>query len=348
MRKNYYHYVDVARLVSALAIILIHVTTAVLYMYGSVDKSSWLVAVFLNSAMRWGTPVFIMISGTLLLRSSSADNMWLFYKKRASKILIPLFFWCVFYFYLGVFLNKSDSSIDAFINLIWTGGTYYHLYFLFLIMGLYIITPFLRLGIKNNWDNKTKIVLFVSLLGGVVYTWLTSWGYLKESKNILWMFIPYIGYYLSGYYLSEVILKKKLIPYIWVLVELMVFITFLGALWLIPSYGYDSKGMFFLHRLNLNTMLIALIIFWKLTKINFEKLLNNKSENVIKFLASLSMGVYLIHPAVLEIFQKVSIFVTLKQDCPILWIGVAYVLTMVVSFGLVTVIRRIPVLNRVV
>lgn len=64
-RKNY---IDLLRVISAFAVVVIHVTSAAMNTT-EVSSQTYMANALLNSIMRWAVPVFFMISGALFLDS---------------------------------------------------------------------------------------------------------------------------------------------------------------------------------------------------------------------------------------------------------------------------------------
>jgi surface polysaccharide O-acyltransferase-like enzyme len=67
MKKNYF-WIDLLKAIAAFAVIILHVTVSLLYDFG--DKEHWQAANFYNSLVRFSVPVFVMISGVLLLNKN--------------------------------------------------------------------------------------------------------------------------------------------------------------------------------------------------------------------------------------------------------------------------------------
>src|SRR5690606_41179250 len=89
-----------------------------------------------------------------------------FYRKRLSKICIPFFVWSIIYliyhfyrythFNVLPFSQVIDISIDKLMH-----GASAHLWFLYMIVGLYLAIPFLRIIINQASDKE--ILFFISL-----------------------------------------------------------------------------------------------------------------------------------------------------------------------------------------
>ncbi len=140
--KNTYHVaIDLLRVLAILGVILIHTTTLSLNVSGyHVEKTAW--SLFLNQTARFAVPLFFLISGFVLeLNYKEKVNYATYFKKRASKIIIPYFFWTAFYF---VVINKfplSDLLSFSFAKNILLGIASYQLYFIPTLIIFYLLFP---------------------------------------------------------------------------------------------------------------------------------------------------------------------------------------------------------------
>lgn len=86
-------YADRVRVYSSIAIVLLHVSALVVVSYRSISLCDWWAGNLLDSATRWGVPVFIMLSGLLLLDPLKVESAGDFFWKRAGRVLVPLLAW---------------------------------------------------------------------------------------------------------------------------------------------------------------------------------------------------------------------------------------------------------------
>ncbi|HEX8923506.1 MAG TPA: acyltransferase family protein [Patescibacteria group bacterium] len=342
--RSHLYQVDMLRIFSALAIIFIHDSGFILNLYNQIPYRSWLVSMFLSCFFRWGTPVFIMISGYLLLGSNTLKNPKAFYKRRADKILIPLIFWNIFYFFLSIPFNSPDFTLANFWANFINGGTFYHLYFMFLISGLYLISPFLRWYIDHP-NHIHLLVPFLIIASGFYFlgSIFLNWPALTGSPTI---FILYIGYYLAGYWLSTLTWRPS---------RLLLFLSFLVILvataansYFVSLYGTGTKGIFLTHRLSLAISLPSLVIFSSLIKLNPLSILPLSILEFFRSLADLSLGVYLTHPAVIQIFVALDPYTHFMESHPLSWMLLTTALTSLISLYLVRLLKRLPLLHRLV
>lgn len=150
MKRDYY--IDYLRAAATCGVILWHCFSPVYYQFGPLKE--WSIAnVFFGFAIRWSVAVFVMVSGALLL--GRPEPAAVFYKKRLLRICIPLVTWTLIYgiarlYYFKVYTYKSLPEpsffryviIDQFRDLLFNDLSY-HLYFISIILGLYLLTPFL-------------------------------------------------------------------------------------------------------------------------------------------------------------------------------------------------------------
>ena len=97
MNKRY-PYLDLLRCLAIFFVVVLHVMTPVLTNQGLYGSTSWYVCLFQNSLNRAGVPLFLMISGYLMLRDARTLAVGRFYKKRLPRLLLPLAVWNGIYY----------------------------------------------------------------------------------------------------------------------------------------------------------------------------------------------------------------------------------------------------------
>src|ERR1700743_3443674 len=83
------------RIVAMFLVVVLHTTSPMLMAYGKEPDSYWLIADFYNALARFGVPVFVMITGALLLHREY--ELGDFLKRRLTRILWPFLFWSFVY-----------------------------------------------------------------------------------------------------------------------------------------------------------------------------------------------------------------------------------------------------------
>jgi surface polysaccharide O-acyltransferase-like enzyme len=97
--------------------------------------------------------------------------------KRIKKVVIPLVAWSMIYWIFANNYNMYSIFTVDFVQRLLANKIYYHLYFLYIILGLYIITPLLRRILKHS--NMCDIHYYLVL-------WFI-FSLIKSANRILWI-----------------------------------------------------------------------------------------------------------------------------------------------------------------
>ena len=123
-----------------------------------------------NILMNWAVPVFLMITGALLLDPNRQITYSDCIRKYAKRILLALFVFGIPFSMLEILLNTKSITVrslfEAIINVI-NGNSWSHLWYLYALIGLYFVLPMLK-AFVNNSDEKTLLYL----MSAVSYTHL--------------------------------------------------------------------------------------------------------------------------------------------------------------------------------
>ena len=148
-KKERLIYPDILRIVSVFGVLVIH-SISIFWDNIPVKTGSWAAFACIDSIFRFVVPVFVMISGMFMLSPEKDRGIKNLYSKNILHILTSFIFWSFLY---ALFNNIPTNpeicfSIKDFILSFIKGE--YHLWFLFMIAGLYIVTPILRKIINDK------------------------------------------------------------------------------------------------------------------------------------------------------------------------------------------------------
>lgn len=215
--RKHTKYLDILRIIAVISILVIHISGENMA-WEEISRRYWGELNLLNSISRFGVPVFLMISGVLFLDSEKAvDGRYLLFK--ILRILTAYLVWSLFYAIVFYRHNKT-----AFISHVISG--YGHLWFIFMIIGLYIIVPLLRQIVLSKRTEKYFLILsfvFAFVINDAkmeIHTFLPEISnnvYYKAllsdyARMYIYMPLGYAGYFVLGHYIHmylRVILKKK-------------------------------------------------------------------------------------------------------------------------------------------
>jgi surface polysaccharide O-acyltransferase-like enzyme len=170
----------------------------------------WWASNVYDSLARVCVPLFVMLSGALLLQPSKADEpLKVFFKKRLNRIGIPFLFWGVAYFAWQFLVNGEALTANSIVQGVLTGPDY-QFWFLYLLLGLYLVTPVLRVLLKHADWKLLRYLIFVWFAGTALFPLLTLFGPYSLNANVF-IFTGWLGYFVLGAYLMRVQLKSSLL-----------------------------------------------------------------------------------------------------------------------------------------
>jgi surface polysaccharide O-acyltransferase-like enzyme len=327
-------WLEVLRIAATSAVIGIHILADMVgasYLLGS---KRWWLANLVAGSLRWSVPIFIVVSGYVLL--SQRQSVIVFYQKRLRRLAIPLIFWTLFYLgWTQILATHYAQPLTArdLGNLVLNGVPYYHLWYLYMLVGLYLVTPLLGQLLTRLSKTQTTWLCFSMLLLAVLSS---SWFSLARVHFIFW-FLPFLGYFLFGYWLCH---EEVAVPSwsLGVTVVLMMALTTLGSYFEARQlstnfgaymYGYLSP--------NVMIMALAIIMIFKKSAVFWQSYFESYPR--LQRLADSSFVVYLLHPFLLDLLR---LAVPIARFHPVLSVLLIPVVFIAVSWLAGVIFRRIP------
>ena len=151
----------------------------------------------IKSIVDTGVHLFILLSGALLL--GKEEPVGVFYKKRARRVLPAFLIWSVILFVLPRFVSGGLlwSDVPEFFKELVGGGVHPTYWFVYMIIGLYLITPLLRIVCKRYsllllaicaaflWTNHYVSCLMDYVVGYVIVRYLREKSWLRPASIVL-------------------------------------------------------------------------------------------------------------------------------------------------------------------
>lgn len=204
---------DLLRIISAFAVIMLHVSGGFLvYNEASVPTNCSFSVMLINHLVRFAVPCFLMLSGAFLLGDERNADYKFFYKKSIKSIGITgAIFFVLYTMYrvaklvFGVFLLHTDDT-DTFLGTLFSifkdllqGQPWGHLWYLSVLVGLYLAVPcVLRLDAGLRAWGGVKLYGNITL----VFLGLASLGYITSEHKLMWdigFAFYFLSYFLMGY-----------------------------------------------------------------------------------------------------------------------------------------------------
>ena len=199
MKSSREYSFDILRVISMVMVIIIHVSNVYSRSFGVISNKSFFISLIFNTFSRVSVPIFLMISGALLLNREFNLKKYL---KRLFKFIILIVVWDIIYLvweylYLGVTYNNLYKLIFEPYRA--------HLWFLYTILILYALQPILRkILLKSN--NIIKIILLI------IWILFSTGSMISHTLAQYFTLFSYIGFFVLGKYLYDYVKNKDLMP----------------------------------------------------------------------------------------------------------------------------------------
>ena len=346
-------FLDVLRVLATCAVVLMHVLT------GATDVTDASIVPEYRSLLlsvmdlvTWCVPIFLLISGYLFLNPERTLTYPVMIKKYCRRIALAILLFGVPYAASELVVAERTfriTMIPEALKMTLTGHTWSHMWYLYLILFLYLITPLLKkvLRVLPVWG--VAAVMVVIFLGSSVAPFLNK---ILDVNSI--PVLPdggvYFLYYLCGYFFAvrEVCVDKGrnvwLTAAVAVLALGMILSRTLAGFSIQMAYNYPF------------TVLLAVLLFAAGWNGSIKKHRIPWQEA-----GALSFAVYLVHPVYVNLlykFVKITPFTVLEQ-CGVQSVaaGQTVLILLLAAFCLVVlalatatawVLRKIPLLRKYV
>lgn len=183
---------DYIRIVAMLLVVACHC-------FGATTDASPAVISLLSYLEMPCNGLFFAVSGALLLPVKTEPHESLtFLRKRLSKVVIPTVVWSFFYMLLSGSLTLTNVIGLPFAP---KGASIF--WFMYVIIGLYIIAPIIS-PCLDKVDNRT-LRIYLGLWGiSLCYPILSNWVDVNTSgASILHYVSGYVGFFILGYYFKR-------------------------------------------------------------------------------------------------------------------------------------------------
>lgn len=328
-------YLDILRIIAIELVILLHCISDFIVMPSLYGSRSWNIFNFMNEICRTGVPIFLMISGFLMLDNPQTSNIKVFYKKHLSRILIPLLVWNVIYFIYFIVIDNKPIDIKGFIDALINNGNAYHLWFVYMLFGIYLVTPFIHIIVKNCTTKQLSLFFMLIIFAGTIRPFINTitpmYIYLFEP-----LFENYMGYFLLGYILAKSELNSRIRIFIYVGGIIGFLIGTLGSFFASSANGIN---LIFNTGYSINHYLVAAAIF---TTMKYFRLNHTEvSRKSVSGLSSIVFGVFFIHVIIIDLINRV---VNLDFS-PTIVVLINFLLASFISFGVIFLLSKNKILR---
>ena len=194
------------RVIACLAIVALHTIHASTVYYADVITTSQvLTAQTVEHMLMWAVPLFLMVTGALQLdpdRSIDAKKLW----KYIRRVLIALLVFTFIFQLIDYIYGEESSLIGGWFHNLVTGGSWPHMWYLYMLLGLYLMLPFYRLVTKHCTDRQ---IWYLILLLAVFTSLVPIWDAFHSDLEAFELRIPTMSVYPIYLFLGYMLHKEK-------------------------------------------------------------------------------------------------------------------------------------------
>ncbi len=315
--KNRVVWLDLLRVIATCMVPLAHLCSNVWNIVSDVHSADYIVMNFFSAMCRWVVPCFVMISGVFFLNSSKPCDPKKILTKNVVRMATAFLFWSFLYALQWTlfrphaqFETVQPFSKKFFLSELIVGE--YHMWYLYMIAALYLVTPLIRVFSDNATKKQLEAFMALSFVFVHLIPVFLEFPFIKQFtfsdvyEDLNLGFISgYVGVYIGGQYMIKYPMKKKTRYIVYALGILSYLFTVGANIWL--SFEKDKPTKAFLEASLGNSVLIAYALFilfqYEISKIEFKE----KTVKAIQWLSARSFGVYLCHVFVMRAFQYFGI-----------------------------------------
>lgn len=327
--KNRIEYIDVARAIAIVSITCNHAVNRTFNVasdsfteFNTIPFYLTLIKAIIYTFSRIGVPIFLMISGVLLLpRDYTGDGkLKRFINHNWLSLLVTTEIWLfIMYWYKQLSPDSALFSKGIGLSILNSVATLFYInpdtmgsmWYMEMILCVYLLIPILSISLKNipkkYFVLPCTIVIIHSYIIPIVNGILTGLGssikvdFLLSSNNVFSMYIIFL---LCGYFISQGLFNKintKVVVFI-MIASFLLFVALQTWVW---STAYDY--VFATSYKDVFILMIAACIFEMLQRVK----INNAVKIISRKLAPISFGIYFVHICIMEGLNKV-----MNQYCP--------------------------------
>lgn len=341
-------YADLLRVVACMAVIILHCCGGWLT-DSPVGSANWNILNIYDGLVRWCVPMFIMLSGMFMLDPKKPVSIPSIFYKYILRLLVALVVWGGIYALFDNWPGWRGISWDWFVSTaksVLMGNTHYHLWFLPMMMGLYLLTPVLRAFVRGASRADLHYFFLLSFL--VTYllpTLLKLWPNAAVSHWLselnLYALAGYTAYYVAGYYLKTYTIGR--------VAEFVIYglgigggvVTVMGTLWLSRAQG-SLNGVFYSYLApNVAAMAVAIFVLFRyVLGVSDERSRRQRLGGVAK----VTFGMYLVHDFFIALLGRLGL--ARPALTPALAVPLLAVVIFLCSFAVAWLISKIPFVGK--
>ena len=325
---------DLCRVIAIFGVMVIHACGANFHQYGNIPQDVWRITSLLDSLFRCSVPLFVMLSGALLLKPGEYTNLQQI-MGRVGKILFPLLTWNVGFLLYVAHYNKLPINWTTML----TDLPMYHLWFVYMMIGLYLFLPLFQALFNMMHSSRSMQVYLLGIWFVVtcvpIYLPIPLLTLIQQTS-----FLGYGGYFLIG----GIIASSKRDP-VHTLAWLLIYITGASVTYLLTQY-FCEKAHAAIEPPYVSPIVFVCSIaaFTLITRVSIPDFI----KKYLLWMADKTFLVFFMHVVILERVSRSNAILLISRHIPtftsILLIAFC---TFIISLFIATGIRLLPWSRRI-
>lgn len=354
VNNNHKHliYLNILKIIACFLVISNH-TIGMVFTRTTPISKSWFISISYFCFSKIAVPVFIMVTGALLLCKIDSYKKWL---ERISRAIIILLIFSSIYYIFNIYIQNnavfdSVNSIFDFILLIYNRNVTTSFWYLYLYISILITLPFLQ-RLVSTFD-KNMYIIFISISILFLGTMPIILHYKPEYYYSIYInsdfFSTTFGLLITGHFINQYVKYNKKL----VLIDCLII---LSSIIIIPYLTYleylknSSSYLFFENREFITVTAPAISTFY-LVKCFCEKVNINKKYtiDIITHISKCTFCIYLLSDMFLNFLRPIfynSDFVETAN--PLVAVLIFQVMLFIINLIASSIFLKIPYLNKII
>jgi len=330
---------DLCRITGCLMVLIIH-ASADIYHNLPLESMEFTLINFIATSARSGVPIFFMLTGALMLGREKLDIKALL-KNHALYLAGIFLLWSLIYVVIKGIIAGEFPDAYNFVRTVISG--HYHMWFIPAMIVCYLFIPPTHAAIHGyKLDARYLLGMFfglVLLTSNMNLTPDTAPILYKITTHFSFDYLGYVGYAVWGWWLSTRKMPKQTVWAAPLVFLVCCIVTAAGNQWY-SFYKETADGWLFSY-FSLPNFIDATAVFCFFLSLRDRQF---KRAGIIRTLSDCTLGVYLIHPMMINLLEKLGM--TISPEAPVSGLLILFAVLAVSCFAAVAVAKRIPFVRK--
>lgn len=211
MENKRVYYLDILRILATLGVLFNHIPLAALHIFDAqaTDVDRFIVNGNVH-VMHFAVPIFVMITGALLLQPERKIDYHKVLTKYVWRMVVILALVGSFFAWMELFFAEKHFALSQIPRAMFNtlgGHSWKHMWYLYMLIGLYLITPLLKAAVNTMGRRELDWLILIGLLFTSVVPAIEEYANLEVGIKFpivsQYVFLMLLGYRLGGLKLAS-------------------------------------------------------------------------------------------------------------------------------------------------